>query len=156
MPAIWGAALVVGGLWCVLDYLAAANIYAPHPGAGPLSDRIALSQRMPWWGYQADYAEVTVPDDDEPALPPQAFHRTLHNLVDSRLMMAYARSLAAHGDIDQARFVVDRLREFRNPAAKSFFAVCKPAAQVPLSQQPFHCSPAEQHYHWRELLPPSR
>ncbi len=154
-PALVGAGTVALGLWCALDYLAAADIYAPHPGAAPLPARIQLSQRMPWWGYQADYAEVNMPDEDEDPLPPQAFHRTLHNLVDSRLMMAYARSLAAHGAVDQARYVADRLREFRNPAAKAFFGVCKPADQVPLSQQPFQCSPAEHAYTWRDLLPPA-
>jgi O-antigen ligase len=149
--ALCGATMAVLGLWCTLDYLAASDIYAPHKGAAPLEQRIALSQRMPWWGYQADYAEVTVPDDDEPALPPQAFRRTLHNLVDSRLMMAYARSLAEHGQVDEARYVVARLREFRNPAAKAFFEVCE--EQVEGAEQPFQCSPPSRTYTWREVLP---
>ncbi len=155
-----GALMAALGLWCTLDYLAAADIYAPHAGAGPLEARIAFSQKMPWWGYQADYAEVTTPDDDEPAPPPAAFRRTLHNLVDTRLMMAYSRSLAEHGEVDKARYVVDRMREFRNPAGKAFLAVC-PSAQAmsaltaaQRADLPFQCSPAQGHYTWRDILPP--
>ena len=152
LPALGGAALVLGGLWCTLDYMAAAEIYAPHEGAAPLADRIALSQKQPWWGYQADYAEVTVPDDDEPSPPPVLFRRTLHNLVDTRLMLAYARSLAEHGELDKARYVVERLKEFRNPAAKAFLAECQ--QPVPTGQEaPFQCSPPTRSYTWRELLP---
>jgi O-antigen ligase len=163
-----GATMAFMGLWCTLDYLAAADIYAPHPGAGPLSERIALSQKMPWWGYQADYAEVTTADDDEPSPPPARFRRTLHNLVDTRLMMAYARSLADHGDVDKARYVVARLREFHNPASKAFMAPCPArsvgsagspvaaAGQLPSAtadQLPFQCSPPTGHYTWRDVLP---
>jgi len=151
-----GATMVAMGLWCTLDYLAAADIYAPHAGAGPLTQRIALSKAMPWWGYQADYAEVTTVDDEDPAPPPALFGRTLHNLVDGRLMMAYARSLAEHGEVDKARYVVARLKEFQNPkvpnaAVQDFLAPC---AQGPASAQPFQCSPATGHYTWRDILPP--
>ena len=90
-------------VWCALDYRAASNIYAPRPGAGALDQRIAFGMKMPWWGYQADYALVNRPDEDEPSLPPQAFRRTVHNLLDARLMMAYARSLAEHGQVDKAQ-----------------------------------------------------
>ncbi len=157
-----GTGMVLAGLWCALDYLAAAEVYAPHAGAGPLSERIAFSQQMPWWGYQADYAEVNGPDDDEPALPPARFARTLHNLVDARLMIAYARSLAEHGEVDKARFVVARLKEVRHPAAKAFLAPCaagsagsgtRAAPPHTAAALPFQCRPPQRAYSWRELLP---
>lgn len=147
-----GVVMAVMALWCALDYQAAANIYAPRPGASTLERRIAFAKPMPWWGYQADYADVTVGGDDEPSRPPQAFRRTLHNLLDARLMMAYARSLAEHGEVDKARFVVARLKEFRNGSAKAFFAACEhpPAAG---GTAPFQCAPPQRHYPWRTLLP---
>ena len=49
-----------------------------------------------------------------------AAKRTAHNLIDARLMMAWARSLHATGDTDRARYVVARLREFRNAAAQDW------------------------------------
>lgn len=163
--AATAAAVMMGGaIWCALDFQAAANIYAPRPGAGPLDKRIAFGQGMPWFGYQADYAYVTVPDEDEPTKPPQAFARTLHNLVDARLMIAYARSLHEAGETDKARYIVARLKEFKNSLTKPFLAPCE-AASTPadaegpdrhdadVSSAPFQCSPPSRSYHWRELLP---
>lgn len=153
--APWGLSLaaaltMAGAIWCALDYQAAANIYAPRAGAGPLDARIAFGQKMPWFGYQADYADVTVPDEDEAPLPPQAFRRTLHNLVDARLMIAYARSLNAAGETDKARYVVARLKEFHNPMETAFLSPCTKAATA---SQAFQCQPPQRVYHWRELLP---
>jgi O-antigen ligase len=147
-----GALMAAMAIWCALDFLSAVNIYAPWPGAGPLNQRIAFGMKMPWWGYQADYAEVTSGDDDEPSKPPKAFRRTLHNLLDARLMVAYARSLAEHGEVDKARFVVERLKEFRNPVGDGFLATCKEEPE-PGDDLPFQCAPPRRSYSWRELLP---
>ncbi|MFT3858479.1 MAG: Wzy polymerase domain-containing protein [Aquabacterium sp.] len=149
-----GAGLLMAALsiWCALDYLSAVNIYAPWSGAGPLPQRIEFGKKMPWWGYQADYADVTNGEEDEPSKPPQAFRRTLHNLLDARLMIAYARSLAEHGDVDKARYVVERLKEFRNPMGDSFLAACHDETE-PGEPLPFQCSPPQRQYTWRELLP---
>jgi hypothetical protein len=146
-----GLATIALTIWCVWDYMAAANIYAPRPGAGPLAERIAYSQRQPWWGYQADYADVTTVDDDEPSRPPEAFRRTLHNLADARLLIAYARSLAEHGEVDKARFVVQRLQEFHNPLGTAFMAECEAAEGE--GPELFQCEAPKGHYTWRELLP---
>ena len=152
------SALMTGALaisiftaWCTWDFQAAANIYSPREGAGPLSERIKFGQHTTWFAYQADYADVTGVEEDEPSKPPLAFNRTLHNLVDARLMMAYARSLAEHGEVDKGRFVVDRLREFRNATSQAFLDECKDESD--LAQAPFQCTPAEGVYGWRELLP---
>ena len=146
--------LIMAGLavWCFLDYTAASNIYAPRAGAGPLDQRIAWGMKMPWWGYQADYALVNRPDEDEPSLPPQAFRRTVHNLMDARLMMAYARSLAEHGQVDKARYVVQRLHEFKNSMAKDWKALCE-APTEPDEPPPFQCEKPQQAYTWRDLEP---
>lgn len=148
------ATLIVGAAWAAIDYQWAANIYSPRAGAGPLEERIQHGQKRLWFGYQADYADATGPDDDEPARPPQAFRRTLHNLVDSRLMIAYARSLAEHGQVDQARYVVQRLKEFRNPMGDSFLAACrKPEVLKDPARRPFQCDPPKGRYTWRQVVP---
>ena len=46
-----------------------------------------------------------------------AFERAPHYLLDTRLMMAWAKALAERGEIDKARHVAARLREFRNDQA---------------------------------------
>lgn len=155
MLAVGSLATFVGGVWCFWDYQAAANIYAPRPGAGSLDERIAYGQKMPWFGYQADYAFVTVPDDDEPTKPPHAFRRTLHNLLDARLMIAYAKSLDAAGETDKARYVVARLKEFHNSLETPFLAPCAPDRIKALGNTPapFQCPPPARNYRWQELLP---
>jgi O-antigen ligase len=148
-----GSLMAALSIWCALDYLAAVNIYAPYKNAGPLEERIQFGKKMPWWGYQADYADVTGPDDEDPSKPPADFKRTLHNLLDARLMMAYARSLAEHGEVDKARYVVERLKEFRNPMSDNFLAACKTQPEAG-EEPPFQCEPPQQHYTWRDILPP--
>ena len=147
-----GLAMAALAVWCALDYRAAANIYAPRAGAGPLDQRIAFGMKMPWWGYQADYALVNRPDEDEPSLPPEAFRRTLHNLLDARLMMAYARSLAEHGQTDKARYVAQRLYEFKNSMAKDWKALCE-APLEPGEPTPFQCEKPQQAFTWRDMEP---
>jgi hypothetical protein len=148
-----GLAMAALICWCSYDYATQANIYAPFYGTRSLDERIKLGQQQVWWGYQADYADVSGVDDDEPAKPPQAFRRTLHNLLDARLMMAYSRSLAEHGELDKARYVVERLREFRNSLSDSFLAACKSQLE-PGEEPPYQCEPPKQQYTWRQILPP--
>jgi len=167
--ALAGLTMAALGIWCALDYQSAANIYAPRPcvqaqaasGASGwmaricpvgLRDRIEFGQRMPWWGHQADYAWVNLPDDDEPSLPPQDFRRTTHVLMDARLMMAYARSLAEHGRVDQARYVVQRLHEFRNAKALPWLRMCE-SLQPGTEPKPFQCEAPQRAYTWRDLEP---
>ncbi len=147
-----GVIMALLAVWCAADYQAAVNIYAPRAGAGPLDQRIEFGKKMPWWGYQADYADVTSLEDEDPSKPPEAFKRTLHNLLDARLMTAYARSLAEHGQVDKGRYVVQRLKEFRNPIGDEFLAVCKTQPE-PGEERPFQCEPPLQSYTWKQLLP---
>lgn len=147
-----GVLMAILSVWCATDYWSAVNIYAPRKGAGPLDERIESGMKHIWWGYQADYADVTSVDDEDPSKPPEAFKRTLHNLVDARLMAAYARSLAEHGQEDKGRYVVQRLKEFRNPLGDEFLSVCKTQPE-PGEERAFQCEEPKRAYHWRELLP---
>jgi Virulence factor membrane-bound polymerase, C-terminal len=166
--ALAGLLMAALGTWCALDYQSAANIYAPRPCAkasseqptwlsricpAGLRERIDFGRQMPWWGHQADYAWVNLPDDDEPSLPPEAFRRTTHVLLDARLMMAYARSLAEHGRLDHARYVAQRLSEFRNARAKPWFQVCEAKPTEAAQPLPFQCEAPQGQYTWRDMEP---
>lgn len=145
-----GVVMALGALWCSVDFRLAADVYAPINPSVPLAERIDTSQEQPWWGHQADYADVTSRRTDRSPPPPSAFAHTLMNLVDARLMVAYARSLDAHGYTDQARAVADRLREFHHPMGEAFFAACRDETAAP---RPFQCEPAQSVHPWRTLLP---
>jgi O-antigen ligase len=119
---ILGLLLVAGSVYAVFDYLRIASIYSPGTNAAPLNERIATGQRSVLFGHHADYAAATSTDP----LPGRdlAFRRAPHHLLDTRLMMSWAEYLAETGELEKARWLAQRLREFRNPASDEFFAAC--------------------------------
>jgi hypothetical protein len=154
-----GVVLALGSVWSVADYQRVAAIFSAPADAPPLAQRIVAGQRSVLFAHHADYAAATT----EGALPgtdPLApFERATHYLLDTRLMMAWSRALAAAGQDDPARAVAQRLREFRNPLADEFFDVCDPASAsapaVPTtaSEAAFQCELPARAPGWREFLP---
>jgi len=141
-----GALLIAGSLFAVIDYQRIAAIYAPSADAQPLARRIEMGQASPLFSHQADYAAAT-------SLPPgpaalAAAQRTAFSLIDARLLMHWSRSLELTGDIEGARFLADRLREFRNPTGDAWFDSCTEPASAPVMVQ---CQPASAVVDWRTL-----
>jgi hypothetical protein len=135
-------------LWATVQYWQVAVIFEPDHSWGeplPLADRIARGQRSLLFGHHADYAAVTMAAHPGELLP--QFERPLYHLADSRLLMAYAKALAEVGDLERARHVAARLREFHNPASDAFFALCSAdvaasaagTATQASAPQPFQC-----------------
>jgi hypothetical protein len=151
-----GVVLAIGSVGSVADYQRVAAIFNAPTGAPPLAQRITAGQRSVLFAHHADYAAATT----EGALPgtdPLApFERATHYLLDTRLMMAWSRALAAAGQIDQARAIAQRLREFRNPQAEEYFEVCEAApasAPTGAGEAAFQCAPPARAPGWREFLP---
>lgn len=143
-----GAVLICGTLYAAWDYNKAVVIYDPPANnAGSLEERIKIGQRSLLFSHMADYAAATNYPPGPEALA--AAKRTAHNLIDARLMMAWARSLHATGDTDRARYVVARLREFRNAAAQEWLDEC--LGLVPGQVAPFQCEPPKRDYSFREM-----
>ena len=129
--------LMAGGALALYDYTRVVVIFSPPPGAASLQQRIEAGRRSVLFAHHADYAAATT---DEPGRDMSPFKRAPHYLLDARLMMAWAEALAATGEIDRARYVAARLREFRNEQAESFFAPCAQAAEA-RTELPFQCQP---------------
>ncbi|MCY4744812.1 Wzy polymerase domain-containing protein [Pelomonas sp. UHG3] len=140
-----GALLVTGSLFAVWDYQRIVAIYAPGEDALPLGQRITVCQTSPFFAHQADYAAATSQPPGPAALA--AARRTAFSLIDARLLMHWSRSLEATGDLDGARYLADRLREFRNPTGDGWFASCTEPASAPMVQ----CQPASAIIDWRSL-----
>jgi hypothetical protein len=121
-------------------------IYQPGSDGSSLEQRIAVGQRTWLFAHHADYAAATTAEPAASAA--SAFQSTTHVLLDTRLMVAWAQALAESGEIDKARYLAARLREFRNPAADEFFAPC--ASQEPAAR-PFQCEPPQQAWTWRDF-----
>lgn len=154
LPAAWagrwvGTVLVAGGVAATLDYMRIVEIYAPNESSAPLSARIEIGQQSVFFAQHADYAAATSSE----TLPGRAlaFARAPHYLLDTRLMMAWAKYLAERGEIDKARALAERLREFRNPDSASFFAECESGETTA-----FQCQKPQSSYSWRSYLVTTR
>jgi hypothetical protein len=145
-PYAWRSYLAVGWLalvlsaWTLAEYWTVVVIFDPAKSIGEpaeLDVRIERGQRSVLFGHHADYAAVTMAE--RPELEFDRFERPLYHLLDTRIMMAYARALAARGELERARHVAARLREFRNPASDGFFAPCQ--SREPGAALAFQCGP---------------
>lgn len=145
---IGGMLLTMGAALSVVDYARVTMIFAPPSSGDPLSQRIATGWRSVLFAHHADYADVTTESGVAP--PGKAFSEAPHYLMDTRLMIAWAKALAAAGQTDKARYLAQRLREFRKSDAADFFAPCDaPEAGQPL---PFQCQPPQRAWNWRDFV----
>ncbi|MFM7704682.1 MAG: Wzy polymerase domain-containing protein, partial [Rubrivivax sp.] len=158
-----GAALVLGALGAVADYARVVPIFEAGEGAAPLAQRIAAGQHSLLFAHHAHYAAATVSATPAQELP--SLQQAAHHLLDTRLMMAWARAYADAGDLERARFLAARLREFRNPASAELFEPCAAAGpgaapatrrEAVLADQPepFACTADSGTLGWRDFLPP--
>ena len=120
--------LVVGATLALYDYMRVVVIFAPPAHAGPLGDRVAAGRRSILFAHHGDYAAATI--TDHPGTVIDAFAGASHYLLDARLMQAWATALHERGELDKARHVAARLKEFRHPQSAEFFAPCT-AATLP-------------------------
>ena len=157
--AVGSVAIVVGSVLSVFDYLRVAVIFNSGDSARPLAQRIEAGRRSLLFSHHADYAAVTSggPLSDGAA----SFASTTHYLLDTRLMVAWAEWLAAQGELDKARHLAERLREFHSTDNDDFFVPCPeralPAAPVEApasaasSAAPFQCQLPLRPPDWREF-----
>jgi len=117
--------LVLGGTLALYDYMRVVIIFVPPAHAAPLEQRIADGRHSILFAHHADYAAATVAE--HPGKVMKAFERAPHFLLDSRLMLAWAKALDENGETDKARYVAARLKEFHNEQSDEFFAPCAAA-----------------------------
>jgi O-antigen ligase len=146
-PMFVGAALVAGGGLMLWDYQRVSAIFGPADDGRTLEERIARGQRSWFFAHHADYARITSFEDVAPARLAE-FRRATHHLLDTRLLIAWARAHEREGQIEKARWIADRLRELRQESAEPFFAPCGDAA---VAVKPFQCTPASVRFSWRDF-----
>ena len=147
---LWGASVLMLAVtvFSVFDYRRVVVIFSPPSNARPLEDRMADGKHSIFFAHHADYASATATDD--PASAAESFRSASHFLLDTRFMVAWAKSFVQRGESDKARFLADRLREFHNPASDPFFEPCeKPSS--PERSAPFQCRPAEVALDYRDF-----
>jgi O-antigen ligase len=126
--------LVLSACISVFDYQRVVAVFSTPVDGLSLSQRIANGQRSWFFAHHADYAAATTAVSPSEAI--RAFTRAPHYLLDTRLMMAWATALNEHGEVDKARYVAQRLAEFRNTQSVDFFAPC---IDLGIHNVPFQC-----------------
>ncbi len=144
-----GVLMLAGSTLAVWDYLRVVDIYMPPAKAASLESRIERGQGSLFFSTQADYAAATTWIPGPLAL--EAAQRTAHNLIDVRLMMAWAKSLNASGDVERARYVVARLREFRSKQGEEWLLECEALREAGIRDLPFQCEPPARDFGYREM-----
>lgn len=140
--------MTLGGIASVFDYWRVVTIFEPGDTTASLPERIENGQHSVLFAHHADYAAATTAAHPGDALP--AFAGASHYLLDSRLMQAWATALNESGDTDRARYVAQRLKEFRNEQSEAFFAPCTEPTEpgVPL---PFQCQMPERAWRYEDF-----
>jgi O-antigen ligase len=129
--------LMMGGVASLFDYSRVVVIFAPPSGSQvPLPQRIVEGRKSVFFAHHADYAAATTSGHPADVMP--SFLSAPHYLLDARLLQAWATALDQGGDTQHARYVAQRLREFRNDQSAEFFAPCD-AAPAPGKTLPFQC-----------------
>ncbi|TMH09429.1 MAG: polymerase, partial [Betaproteobacteria bacterium] len=128
--------VMAGGAAALYDYEKVVVIFSPPDDAPPLAQRIADGQRSWFFAHHADYAAATTAEHPSTVMP--SFADATHYLLDTRLMMAWARAYEEAGDTERARHLAQRIKEFRNEESTAFFEPCleAPTGGTPL---PFQC-----------------
>ena len=126
------------GVASVYDYLLVVTIFEPQDETVTLAQRIDNGQHSWLFPHRADFAAATLVAPPSGDLLP--IRRASHYLLDAPLMMAWSNALDKAGDVERARYVAQRLKEFHSVQAVDFFAPCEilPAAPQTL---PYQCSP---------------
>ena len=146
--------LMLAGTLAVYDYMRVVVIFRPAD-LEPLERRIAEGRHSVLFGHHADYAAATIAE--HPSKVMIVFERAPHYLLDTRLMAAWARAFAERGEVEKARWISDRLREFRNEDSEEFFAPCRKlqAASAPTAAasapQPFQCRHAKRTFRFEDF-----
>lgn len=144
--ALVASVMLAGVLWATWDHRRVEVIFSPPAGAGTLTSRIAEGSASTLFGHHADYAAVTAAPVDTTLA---RFRRPLRQLIDTRLLIAYAEALKANGREAEALYAAQRLREFRRPDAQAYFQECDANA----APRPWQCATEPVALRWTDLVP---
>jgi O-antigen ligase len=137
-------AVIAASAW--LDYQNIVALFEPTATSLPLPERIQHARQSPLFANLADRVAV-VDMPPSPAMMP-AIHGASHVLFDGRILYVWANLLNAEGQVDKARYLAARLREFDLSGPKPWYAPCDDPA---ITAKPFQCLPPEHPVTWRDF-----
>ncbi|OYU28644.1 MAG: hypothetical protein CFE41_04950 [Burkholderiales bacterium PBB2] len=144
-----GALALVISVTAYLDYLRIVVIRDESGLDIPIWENVVeAQQRSVLFPVYADRYAALMLSPGRDALV--AARRAAHLICDEPLLMSWSKSLAAEGDLDRARYVAQRLREFKTPQVNDWFEVCnKPPSTAKVL--PYQCQAPERRYDLHEM-----
>ncbi len=118
------------------EYRKITAIYSQTTNAGALRAAVSDARKSPLYGQFGDYAAIMLAGDRAELA---WFARPIRQVLDERLMTAYAQALMRAGEADKAAYVVARAREFQPQAVFAGLPVIAPSstASAPLTSRDF-------------------
>lgn len=144
--AMGGPLLMLSAAIALHEYRPVAAIQEPTTSDDELMRRIAEGRQSTLFGHHADRFAGTLALRGQRRLEP--YKRVVHEMLDTRLLIAWSQALAENKEVERARFVAARVAEFDDPAARLFFSVCH---QRPPFELPFQCTPPTREFSFRDF-----
>lgn len=147
--ALLASVLILGGTFALSDYLKVVQVYVPIDSftPPPLAQRMAIADGSLLYAGSAYFAPATRLKPGPEA--ERAARITAHHNLEANVLKAWMRSLHAMGEIDKARYLAARFREFRGEeSAALFFAECD---SQPAASKPWFCQPPVGRYTHRDF-----
>ena len=104
----------VATLWGVREYDKASAIHYSGRDRAVQARAVETARASPLYGQYGDYAAIMLAGDRAPL---EWFARPIRNVLDERLLTAWARALQRAGEHERAAWVIARAREFPPDAA---------------------------------------
>ncbi len=150
LAARWGLAaglmMSVGGAWSLLEYQRVTLMFENAYTVAEMGVRTHEGQRSLFFAHQADYT-AAIGVGNSQASRALGFARGVHVVLDPKMLMAWARQLVVQGQLDQARWILQRMREFRLPEVNAYFAICEDN-----TSEAFQCQAPHAAHDWREIV----
>jgi hypothetical protein len=128
-------------IWADFLRVLPAALPASHPM--PLDERLAAARASRLFAYYADFRQAVAVGAQA---PPATFRRARLAALDVELLMPWSEALARAGELDAARHLGERVREFGDPRARAWLAACEHTPAPPV-----RCGTPARTFTWREF-----
>jgi len=140
--AVAGVALAAGAYATWVDFRRVAPSVVPTATAAPAPGTTGNPSRL--FGYHGDLQRVLGSTDPTPEL----FRSARWAWVDTDLLAGWIAALERAGRQDEARYLMQRALEFRDPAHTPWLAACRVVEPL---EPPSRCLPPTRVPNWREF-----
>jgi len=143
-----GLFMVAISFSALADFTRVVAIVNDSADGEPVLQRVLRAQQKSrLFSLQADYAAAGLLPPGAEAL--DAARRTAHVMSDDMILISWANSLVMTGQMDKARYLAQRAREFKTERVKAWMAHCQTVR--PGEPGPFQCQQPAITYSYRDF-----